>query len=241
MNSITAGLGSLYDRCTRVLAHFDGVPALLLRLILGPVLIAAGWEKLSGENWFAGIQGAMPFPFHIVPVEISWFLASWTEFLGGIALLLGLGTRIIALPLAVVMFVAGYSVHLSNGWAAIAPSNPPALCTADRSDPEAGGWLERVIRCQSVNERTIEASERLRRAKGILRRHGNYAYLNGNGAIVKLNSGIEFSAIYFAMLLSLMAIGGGRYLSLDYFLARRHGRDRGRARGLPGETAFVKS
>ena len=48
---------------------------------------------------------------------------------------------------------------------------------------------------------------------------GNFRYLNGSGSIVKLNSGIEFAAMYFAMLLALMIIGGGRYLSADYYLS----------------------
>ena len=35
-----------------------------------------------------------------------------------------------------------------------------------------------------------------------------------------LNNGIEFSAIYFAMLLSLFFMGGGRFVSIDYWLKR---------------------
>ena len=78
--------------------------------------------------------------------------------------------------------------------------------------------FERYIKCNNVNARTIEASERLARAKSILREHGNYRYLNGSGSIVKLNNGIEFAATYLAMLLALVVIGGGRYLSLDYYV-----------------------
>ncbi|MGI9325470.1 MAG: HvfX family Cu-binding RiPP maturation protein [Pseudomonadales bacterium] len=211
-------LGRIYDRFVGFLCHFDGVASLLLRLILGPVLIAAGWEKLSGQNWFAGVQDSFPFPFNVLPPELSWFLASWTEFLGGIALLLGLGTRLVAIPLALTMFVAAWSVHLPNGWPAVAPSNPPALCIEGSNAHAESSALERAIKCLNVNERTIEASERLSRAKAILREHGNWSYLNGKGAIVKLNSGIEFAAIYLAMLLALAVIGGGRYLSLDYYL-----------------------
>ncbi len=215
----TAALNTLYDRFTGIAAHFDGVASLLLRLILGPVLIAAGWEKLTGENWFGFQLESFPFPFNVLPAELSWFLASWTEFLGGILLLLGLGTRLIAIPLAVTMFVAAYAVHLDNGWAAIAPSNPPAVCIPDTEAHAASNAIERYIKCLNVNERTIEAAERLDRAKSILREHGNYRYLNGSGSIVKLNGGIEFAAIYFAMLLALVVIGGGRYLSLDYYLS----------------------
>ena len=219
-------LADLYDRIIGVLGQFDGVASLLLRLILGPVLIAAGWEKLSGENWFGSQLAAFPFPFNMLPPELSWFLASWTEFIGGILLLLGLGTRLIAIPLAVTMFVAAYAVHLDNGWPAIAPSNPPAACIAGSEAHRDSNVFERYIKCHNVNERTIEASERLARARAILREHGNYRYLNGSGSIVKLNSGIEFAASYFAMLVALMIIGGGRYLSLDYYLSLLLGRGR---------------
>lgn len=215
----TAALNTFYDRFTSITAHFDGVASLLLRLILGPVLIAAGWEKLTGENWFGFQLESFPFPFNVLPAELSWFLASWTEFLGGILLLLGLGTRLIAIPLAVTMFVAAYAVHLDNGWAAIAPSNPPEFCIPESEAHAASNVFERTILCLNVNERTIEAAERLDRAKSILREHGNFRYLNGSGSIVKLNGGIEFAAIYFAMLLALVIIGGGRYLSLDYYLS----------------------
>jgi uncharacterized membrane protein YphA (DoxX/SURF4 family) len=212
-------LGDFYDRVKRLLAHFDGVASLALRLILGPVLIAAGWEKLTGENWFGFQQESFPFPFNVLPSELSWFLAAWTEFLGGILLLLGLGTRLIAIPLAVTMFVAAWAVHLDNGWPAIAPSDPPAVCIEGTDARAASNPFERYIKCYNVNDRTIEASKRLARAKDILREHGNYRYLNGSGSIVKLNSGIEFAAMYFAMLLALMVVGGGRYLSLDYYLS----------------------
>ncbi|MEM7282324.1 MAG: DoxX family protein [Pseudomonadota bacterium] len=218
--SIVNTVRGLYDRVFAGLTHFDGVASLLMRLILAPVLIAAGWEKLNGENWFSHIQDSMPFPFGILPVELSWFMASWTEFLGGIFILLGLATRLWAIPLAATMFVAGYSVHLDNGWPAIAPSNPPAICIPDSEAQAQSNVFERYIKCYNVNERTIEASERLSRAKDILREHGNFSYLNGNGAIVKLNSGYEFAGIYFAMLLALVMIGGGRYFSLDYYLRR---------------------
>ncbi len=209
----------LYERLLAVFTHFDGFASLLLRLILGPVLIAAGWEKLTGENWFGFQLESFPFPFNVLPPELSWFLASWTEFLGGILLLLGLGTRLVAIPLAVTMFVAAWAVHLDNGWPAIAPSNPPQVCIADTEAHAQSNVFERYIKCYNVNERTIEASERLARARSILREHGNYSYLNGSGSIVKLNSGIEFAATYLAMLLALVVIGGGRYLSLDYYLS----------------------
>jgi putative oxidoreductase len=212
--------GGWYGGFTRVLRQFDGVASLLLRLILAPVLISAGWEKLAGENWFAQSLDSFPFPFNVLPADVSWFLASWTEFLGGILLLLGLGTRFVAVPLAVTMFVAAYAVHLDNGWPAIAPSNPPRACIPGTAEHDQAGFFERYVRCQNVNDRTIEAAARLERARGLLREHGNYGYLNGSGALVKLNGGVEFAAIYFSMLAALMVIGGGRWLSLDFYVRR---------------------
>jgi uncharacterized membrane protein YphA (DoxX/SURF4 family) len=211
-------LAEIHGRGVALTGQFDGVASLLLRLILAPVLIGAGLEKISGDNWFEAIREDFPFPFDLLPAGVSWALAGWTEFLGGIALLAGLATRVVAIPLAITMAVAASAVHLDNGWPAIAPSSPPQLCIPGSLDHASSGVLDRWLRCHNVNDRTIEASKRLARARSILREHGNYAYLNGSGALVKLNSGIEFAAMYFAMLVALMVLGGGRYLSLDYYL-----------------------
>ena len=222
MHQIITTFNEFYDRAVSWAAHLDGVVSIILRLILAPVLIGAGWEKITGDNWFS--PELLPFPFNVIPVELSWFLASWTEFIGGICLLLGLATRLWAIPLAVTMLVAAGSVHWDNGWPAISPSNPPAVCIPDSTAHADSNVFERYIKCYNVNERTIEASERLSRAKSILREHGNYRYLNGSGSIVKLNNGIEFAIIYFAMILALLMIGGGRYFSLDYYLRLLFGR-----------------
>lgn len=220
MTTLLTATAGWYDRAVAAVSHLDGAVSLTLRLIVAPALIGAGLIKLTGNNWFGNVVDQFPFPFNLLPVELSWFLASWTEFLGGIALLLGLGTRLVAIPLAITMFVAGYAVHLDNGWAAIAPSRPPAMCIPASDAYTAANPAERWLRCRKVNERTIEASERLARAQEILRKHGNYRWLNGSGSLGKINNGIEFAAIYFAMLLALVIIGGGRYLSLDYYIHR---------------------
>jgi len=230
MNSAIDAYYKAYDRVfTWISAHASGLVSIMLRLILAPVLISAGWGKIMGQNWFS--PELLPFPFSVIPVEVSWFLASWTEFIGGICLLLGLATRLWAIPLAVTMLVAAVSVHWDNGWPAIAPSNPPKVCIPGSEANQSSNVFERYINCYNVNERTIEASERLSRAKSILREHGNYRYLNGRGAIVKLNSGIEFAMIYLAMILALLITGSGRYLSLDYYLSLIFKRNREGASG----------
>ena len=72
---------------------------------------------------------------------------------------------------------------------------------------------------------TAAASERLDRAIAILQQYGNYEWLTSSGDFVILNNGIELAATYFIMLLVLFFYGAGRYVSLDYWIARRF-RDR---------------
>lgn len=87
-----------------------------IRLLLAYEFGVAGLEKLSGENWFADIQGGFPFPFSVVPVNVSWFLATWTELLGAAGLVIGLGTRFWAVGLLILDIVAWASVHGANGY-----------------------------------------------------------------------------------------------------------------------------
>ncbi len=87
-----------------------------LRLLLAYEFWEAGREKLAGENWFADIKGDFPFPFNVVPSDLSWFLATWTELLGPIALVLGLTTRFWAVGLIILTAVAWASVHAGNGY-----------------------------------------------------------------------------------------------------------------------------
>ena len=61
---------------------------------------------------------------------------------------------------------------------------------------------------------------RLGTARDLLREHGNYSWLTEHGNLVVLNNGIEFAATYFAMLLALLFMGGGRFVSADYYLSR---------------------
>ena len=55
-------------------------------------------------------------------------------------------------------------------------------------------------------------------AREILMTYGNYDWLTSSGSFVILNNGIEFAATYFVMLLALIVLGGGRYVSVDYWL-----------------------
>lgn len=89
---------------------------LILRLFIAYEFGESGLEKLNGENWFPYVQDNFPFPFNVIPTEISWFLATWSEVLGAAALIVGLATRFTALSLIILDLVAWVAVHGSNGY-----------------------------------------------------------------------------------------------------------------------------
>jgi uncharacterized membrane protein YphA (DoxX/SURF4 family) len=175
----------------------DFLAPLALRLYLVPIFWMAGTSKLSSFDstlaWFGNPDWGLGLP---APWLLA-LLATWTELLGAVSLLLGLAVRWFAIPLMFTMVVAAGAVHLENGWQAI----------ADPSAPFA-------------NARVEASAEKLDRAKAILQEHGNYDWLTSSGNFVVLNSGIEFAATYFIMLLALFFIGAGRFVSLDYWAAR---------------------
>ena len=98
----------------------DWVALLPIRLLMAYEFGRAGMMKFNGTNWFANVQDNFPFPFNVVPVEISWFLATWAEILGAICLVLGLFTRFWAFSLIILSIVAILGVHWPDEWNSLA-------------------------------------------------------------------------------------------------------------------------
>lgn len=192
-----------YQKMIEKLSGLNGLPALMLRLYLAPVLIQAGWNKYQHfsdtADWFGNAEWGLGLP---LPGLLAG-LAVAAELVGGIMLLLGLLTRLVTIPLMVTMLVAIFSVHWPNGWLAIA---------------DASSWLADGTILANTNVQA--APEKLAAAKAILQEHGNYDWLTSSGKLVILNNGIEFAATYFVMLLVLFFSGGGRFVSLDYWFSR---------------------
>jgi putative oxidoreductase len=89
----------------------DWVALLPIRLLMAYEFFKAGLTKFNGSNWFGNVQDNFPFPFNVLPVEISWFLATWTELIGGLCLFIGLFTRFWAFSLIILTIVAIFGVH----------------------------------------------------------------------------------------------------------------------------------
>ena len=170
----------------------DFLGPLALRLYLAPVLWMAGTEKLANMEGTIAWFGNPEWGLGLpLPALLAW-AAALTETVGAVLLVLGLAVRWAALPLMVTMAVAAVTVHWENGWLAIA-----------QGSSEAGQRLAGLM-------------EWLAQAHP-----GRFEYITELGRPVVLNNGIEFAATYFVMLLALFFSGGGRWLSLDYWLHRR--------------------
>ena len=99
-------------------SHY-GVGLLLIRLLMAYEFGKAGIGKFNGNNWFGNYQDDFIFPFNVIPVDISWFLATWFEILGAAGLLLGLFTRFWAFTLIVLSIVAISGVHWPAEWSGL--------------------------------------------------------------------------------------------------------------------------
>jgi putative oxidoreductase len=190
MHAIAGWYYSLHTAIFSRMRHLDGLAPLAMRLYLVPVFWMAGSQKIVGMDNTIEWFGNPDWGLGLPFPAVLAHLAAYTEAIGALLLLVGLATRWISIPLMVTMVVAIFAVHWPNGWAAIADSGAE------------------------------DVAVRLGAARELLQDHDNYSWLTEKGNFVILNNGIEFGVTYFLMLLGLLFTGGGRYVSLDYYLSK---------------------
>jgi putative oxidoreductase len=89
---------------------------LVLRAIVGYGFMAHGFAKLSkGPNAFAAILDAIGVP---APHFMAW-ATILVEWFGGFAVLLGAFVWLFSVPMAAVLLVAMFTVHLPYGFSSI--------------------------------------------------------------------------------------------------------------------------
>jgi putative oxidoreductase len=94
-------------------ARWASIP---LRLIVGYGFMEHGYAKLSkGPEVFAAILHAIGVP---APHLMAW-LTILTELIGGLAVLLGAFVSLVSLPMAALLLVAMFTVHLPYGFSSI--------------------------------------------------------------------------------------------------------------------------
>lgn len=107
-------IDTIYPATTRILNKGQSISLLIARLTLAYGFYAPAMQKWSDISSVAEWFGTLGIPFP----TLNAYLAASTELLGVVLLTLGLFTRLISLPLIVVMVVAITTVHLSHGFSA---------------------------------------------------------------------------------------------------------------------------
>jgi putative oxidoreductase len=108
---------SLVARYTALTASFQSAwYPIPLRMIVGFGFMQHGYAKFArGSDSFAGILHALHVP---MPWMISW-LTILIELVGGFAVFVGALIPLVSIPMAVVLLVAIFTVHLPNGFSSI--------------------------------------------------------------------------------------------------------------------------
>ncbi|MFI5200893.1 MAG: DoxX family protein [Candidatus Kapaibacterium sp.] len=90
---------------------------LVLRVALGVIFFAHGSQKVLGLFGGYGLSATVTGMSKMLPIP-SWlfYFSAFAEFLGGIAMVLGLFTRFFGIALLINMAVAVYFVHLPHGF-----------------------------------------------------------------------------------------------------------------------------
>lgn len=92
-------------------AGFLKSPLLLLcRLYWGWSFMNAGYSKLTDIHTFAQSLENL----HVIAPQFSAYLVGFTEFFGGLCLLLGFASRLAAIPLIITMVMAYVLVHTDS-------------------------------------------------------------------------------------------------------------------------------
>ncbi len=103
-----------------------GAPAapVIIRVLIGAIMAAHGYQKLTvmgAANFGNGMLGGLGIP----APELMGYVVTYAELVGGILLIIGLGSRIAAAVLTVILAVATILVKTDLGLIAPAGSNLP--------------------------------------------------------------------------------------------------------------------
>jgi len=103
-------LAARIDEALRRLTRAQWLPQLLVRLFVGYFFLETGWGKIHNLEGMAErfADWGVPAP------AFNAALSGWTEFLGGLLVVLGLFTRPISIPLFINMVVATLAVKLKK-------------------------------------------------------------------------------------------------------------------------------
>lgn len=112
-------MNSWHSLHAKAIEKIHDIGLLTLRIGAAQEFLFAGYTKLSsGINapaWFSSLQ--FPFPLSFLDPSLNWVAAGIGEITFGLMLMFGLYSRLAALGLLYITFVAVYTVHFDLGWA----------------------------------------------------------------------------------------------------------------------------
>jgi putative oxidoreductase len=114
----------LLKRLFAALTRAEWVPILLVRLALGYEFASSGWGKVHHLEKITKYFESL----HIPAPGFNATLTASTELVGGTLVLLGLGTRFAAAPLAFTMVIAILTARLHEG---MCPGDGPPATLSD--------------------------------------------------------------------------------------------------------------
>lgn len=102
------------DIMSEKLSFLKDLPLLAMRIILAIGFWTPGMKKFEDINaigeWFKSMDYPLPM--------FNAYMAAGTEVVGAVLLFFGFASRLISIPLMVIMFVAIFTVHFANGFEA---------------------------------------------------------------------------------------------------------------------------
>ena len=91
------------------LNRFEGLGSLFMRLVLGIIMVAHGYTKIIPSGALYSFSHTV-FRMHL-PIWLG-YVSAFTEFFGGMLIIVGLLTRVAAFMTAIDLTVAIIKVHL---------------------------------------------------------------------------------------------------------------------------------
>jgi putative oxidoreductase len=88
----------------------EWVAQLLVRLFVGYFFMETGWGKLHNLDGFAQRFAGWGIPYP----HFNAALSAYTEFIGGLLTVCGIGTRLVSIPMIINMLVAILKVNLKS-------------------------------------------------------------------------------------------------------------------------------
>lgn len=98
------------EEAVHLLNGQEWIVQLLIRLFVGYFFMETGWAKLHNLDGFARRFAGWGIPWP----HFNAALSAYTEFIGGLLTIFGIGTRLVSIPMIINMLVAILKVNLMS-------------------------------------------------------------------------------------------------------------------------------